>query len=139
MNNIENDKQFAQPWIAVKMRLIEKAEVPEEHLKDITVEQSVFLDDLYCVNNLDAVRKLANNKELLYTNGEVNDLFVTDIAVFLVDHFGTPENLPNAFMNDRDHLREQYEQVLHFGDIDYEAHHDDLKRLKIPDEPVKAT
>lgn len=139
MNNVENDKYFAQPWIAVKNRLIEKADVPEEHLKDVTAEQTLFLDDLFCVNNLDAVRKLAKNKELMYTNGEVNDLFVTDIAVFLVDHFGTPENLPYAFMNDRDRLNEQYGQVLHFGDADYWDHHEALKRLKIPDEPVKAT
>lgn len=136
MNNIENDKHFAQPWIAVKNRLIEKADVLEEHLKDITAEQSFFLDDLFCVNNLDAVRKLAKNKELMYTNTEINELFVTDFALFLLNHHGDPEYLPKYFPNDRDHLMERFRQVGHYGDVDYWDHYEALKQLKIPDEPM---
>lgn len=132
MNNIENDRKFAEPWIAVKMRLIDKAGVPEGHLRKVAVEQAIFLDDLYCVNNLDAVRKLAKNKELMYTNAEVNDLFVTDIAVFLLEHHGNPDTVPNWFMNDRDHLVKRYLQVLHYGDIDYEDHRAGLKMLRVP-------
>lgn len=133
---IENDKTFAEPWKFVKNRLIEKAGVPNEHLNNMTVELAVFLDDLYCAGNIEAVQKLANNRTILYENKDVYDLFVANMAVFMLNHFGDPKNVPNVFINDREKFIDAFNQVLHYGDFDYYTHHEMLKGLKVQNETV---
>ena len=128
---IENDEKFAEPWKFVKNRLIEKAGVPKEHLNNVPVELAVFLDNLYCVGNREAVQKLAGNRTILHENAHVYDLYVTNMAVFMLDHFGGPEQVPNVFINDRKRFVDAYNQVLHFGDFDYYAHNEMLKGLKV--------
>lgn len=137
-NNVENDRVFAQPWLVEKNRLMERANVPEEHLKDMTIEQAIFLVDLRDVGNMDAVRKLAEHRELMYTN-EIYELFLTDVALFMLNHWGNPDNQPNLFIYNRNGLKYQYAVVGHFGDVDYEDHYEALKGLKLPNERAKTT
>jgi len=128
------------PYDIVRRGIEREAGVPGDLLRDKTYEQLNFLHALNTAANYDAVRKLAQHTDLMYTDPKVNDLLVTVTAWWIDQQCdGTqPKDVQHLLTIDKDRLQKRFEEIAaRVGDDMWDQYRADLKNLQVPDVPVK--